>query len=117
MLDPTTHNATPPENCVSKHKDEPWKCLFAENLVPLLRQPVFLVGSLYDAWSWTNDFGEPCPRYNHPNSNGTHPFCSTPEGWTTTNCLCTNSTQADVASVSSAVIARLNKFAVAYKQK
>lgn len=117
MLDPESHNATPPDHCTRQHSDDPGRCLFAEHLVPLIRQPVFLSGSLYDAWSWTNDFGEPCPHYDQPGSNGSHPFCSTPEGWITTNCECTNTSTTDVASVSSSVIARLNKFAAAFSKK
>lgn len=41
----------PVPECVSKHKHETWQCMFAVNLAPHLKTPLFVLQSLYDTWS------------------------------------------------------------------
>lgn len=113
LTTPSTHNATPPAACVNAFPpDQAWRCLLAEHLVPTVAQPIFVVNSMYDAWTWSNDYGLPCPR----GDNGTHPWCATDAGWVTTNCECHAWDAAAVGSVSNKTAAALNSRAKAFSR-
>jgi hypothetical protein len=43
--------APPVPECVSKFKNEIENCMFAVNLAPHIKAPMFIIQSLYDSWS------------------------------------------------------------------
>eukprot|EP00461_Guttulinopsis_vulgaris_P001546 UN01546 len=41
----------PEHPCFTKNKDDPAKCFFAQNLIPTMTTPVYILNSVYDSWS------------------------------------------------------------------
>eukprot|EP00966_Prymnesium_polylepis_P204987 4749482-Prymnesium_polylepis.1 len=48
---------------------EPWKCIFAEYVLPFIKSPLFVAQNLYDSWQLANILVTPCPGWYHRNSS------------------------------------------------
>jgi len=54
--------APPVPECALKFKDEIENCMFAANLAPFIKAPMFIIQSLYDTWSIPHILGVDCIR-------------------------------------------------------
>lgn len=50
----------PTGDCVKANQNEPFRCMFAEELIKYMKTPVFAIESLYDTWSIPNILGIGC---------------------------------------------------------
>lgn len=44
-------------NCIQHYKDNPSKCIFAENVLPFIQTPIFVLQSKFDGWQKENVYG------------------------------------------------------------
>lgn len=48
-----------PHKCLLHHKNNPAKCIFAENILPTIQTPLFAIQPLYDHWQLNHIQGNP----------------------------------------------------------
>ena len=70
------------EGCLAaKAADKKWECMFAQEILPYVKTPIFVGNSMYDEWSTRCIFtAEPVAASSHKNGN-----CSAIPSWT--NCM------------------------------
>lgn len=55
-----TDGVPPTPDCLKEYPDEPFRCMFAQNLHKHIKTPIFAIQSLYDSWSIPNILGIHC---------------------------------------------------------
>lgn len=52
-------SAGAPRSCLARHKTDPSKCIFAENILPTIKTPLFALQPLFDHWQLWHVHGQP----------------------------------------------------------
>ena len=58
-----------PAACLDQHAAAPWNCLFAPEVFPFIKTPLFAVQALYDTWQLYNIYDLPCTPMAIPHSS------------------------------------------------